>query len=56
VLENVRAEWEFWRIQNAAFAVLYQIVDGPDPDNAEDRFGIRRLDGTWKPVAESVPA
>lgn len=42
---------------NAAYGSLglvwFQLNDGPT-DNYEDRFGIRRLDGTWKPVADRL--
>jgi len=31
---------------------VYQLNDGPDPSNDQDRFGIRRTDGTLKPSAE----
>jgi len=34
---------------------VYQLNDGPNPKNYEDCFGIRRVDGTWKPSA-SLPA
>ena len=50
VAENVRQEWTFWAAQGAEFAVLYQINDGPT-NTREDRYGIRYLDGAWKPVA-----
>jgi hypothetical protein len=47
-------EWEFWAAAGADFAVLYQLNDGPTT-TALDRYGIRRLDGTLKPVAGTVP-
>lgn len=50
VAEQVRREWLFWQGQGATFAVLYQLNDG-DEDVALSRYGIRRTDGTWKPVA-----
>ncbi|MGE3276713.1 MAG: hypothetical protein AB7O67_16500 [Vicinamibacterales bacterium] len=43
-------EWAFWRRQGARFAVLYQLNDGPT-EAAEDRYGIRTVDGAWKPSA-----
>lgn len=54
VARNVQAEWAFWQREGAEFAVLYQLPDGPT-DTAEDRFGIMRADGTFKPVAATVP-
>ncbi len=36
------------------FSTIFQQGDGPDPRNHEHRFGIRRLDGTWKPQAAAV--
>lgn len=29
---------------------VFQITDGPDPNNYEHRFGLRRMDGTWRPT------
>lgn len=50
VAEMVEWEWVFWAEQGARGAALYQLNDGPT--NATlDRYGIRRLDGSWKPVA-----
>lgn len=55
VAEMVAEEWAFWAAAGATGAVLYQINDGPSADSAKpaalDTFGIRRLDGSWKPVA-----
>lgn len=51
---QIAREWEWFASQNLAFAVLYQITDGPS-DHREDRFGIRRLDGSWKPSADVIP-
>jgi hypothetical protein len=50
VKEYVEWEWKFWEAEGAASAVLYQINDGPEPDSSE-RYGIRWVDGAWKPVA-----
>ncbi len=33
---------------------IYQINDGPDRNSGLDNFGIRRLDGEWKPVARAI--
>jgi hypothetical protein len=45
--------WEcaFWNRHGAAFCCIFQIDDGPT-DTPEHRFGIRRVDGTWKPAAQ----
>ena len=53
VAAHVHHEWRFWREAGASFACLFQLNDGPE-DNKEHRFGIRRLDGTWKPAAYSL--
>lgn len=52
VLSFVLQEWKFWQEHGAAGACLYQLNDGPT-NTAIDRYGIRRQDGTWKPVASS---
>jgi hypothetical protein len=55
VAAHVAWEWAFWARMGAAGAVLYQITDGDSAGTATpqaiDTYGIRRLDGTWKPVA-----
>ncbi len=50
-LDNLRLEFNFWTAQGAKFCTVYQIMDGPD-DTPINRFGIRRIDGTWKPSAD----
>lgn len=52
VAQFVRDRWALWESHGAVGAVLYQLNDGPTSD-AEDRYGIRRTDGSWKPVADS---
>ena len=47
---NLRWEFNFWAEQKAAFLTVYQLTDGPT-DDALGRYGIRRVDGTWKPSA-----
>jgi hypothetical protein len=44
-------EFTRWAACGASFAVLYQVNDGPT-ETAGDRYGIRRTDGTLKPVAQ----
>jgi hypothetical protein len=51
--DRTAQEWAFWQDEGAEAAFLYQINDG---QSAEESFGIRRVDGTWKPVASTVPA
>jgi hypothetical protein len=51
VHQHVQWEWAFWERMDAEFAILYQINDGVDPNVANDRYGIRRVDGSWKSVA-----
>lgn len=51
----VADEWAFFEAHGVELAVLYQFIDGPTsttsaPDRL-DTYGIRRLDGTLKPVA-----
>lgn len=57
VAEMVALEWDFWERVGAVGAVLYQINDGPTSTSAKpaaiDTFGIRRLDGSFKPVANT---
>ncbi len=51
VLDRLRYEFDFWAAQGAKFCTIYQVTDGPD-DTPINRFGIRRVDGTWKRSAE----
>ncbi len=49
--DNLRQEFNFWPAQGAKFCTVYQLNDGPE--NAPlDKYGIRRIDGTWKPSAD----
>jgi len=57
---EIAKEWQFWREQGAAFAVLYQISDSSTDDHD---FGLFRADGALKqaifdtvPVRANVPA
>ena len=43
-------EFEFWRARGAEFVCWYQLNDGPS-DYFLDRYGIRRVNGEWKPVS-----
>lgn len=48
--ENIKKEFTFWEDQNASFAILYQLNDGPTDDRG-DHYGIRYYSGVWKPAA-----
>ncbi len=43
-------EVQFWDAAGADFLVWYQLNDGPT-DARLDRYGLRRIDGSWKPAA-----
>lgn len=47
---RIQQEFEFWH-GKTDFTCLYQINDG---FRSNERYGIRRLDGTWKPSAHVV--
>jgi hypothetical protein len=44
---------DFYEARGVQLAVVYQLTDGPT-DTWIDRYGVRRSDGSWKPVAEAV--
>lgn len=44
-------EWQFWSDMDAESAYIYQLNDSPT--NRTERYGVRRLNGTWKPVSLS---
>jgi hypothetical protein len=52
VAEAVAWEWDFWERHGCLGAVLYQLNDGLS-NTAMDRYGIRRLDGSYKQVADT---
>lgn len=52
VAEYVRSEISLHRTAGAGAFVLYQLNDGPS-NEAIDRYGIRRRDGTLKPVSRA---
>ena len=54
VAQDVLFDIRFFDQRGVEFAAVYQLNDGPDPNNFEDRFGIRRVDGTLKPVATAI--
>jgi hypothetical protein len=50
VAANLRADIAFHRSAAVESYTVYQLNDGPS-EAPEDHFGIRRLDGAWKPSA-----
>jgi hypothetical protein len=55
VAESVRWDLDFFGQRGVLVAALYQLNDGTR-DVAEERYGVRRLDRTLKPVAEMLSA
>ena len=55
VAEAVQWDLDFFGQHGVLLAALYQLNDGVG-DVAEDRYGIRRTDGTLKPVADALVA
>jgi hypothetical protein len=57
VSDFVDAELRFWAAVPRVKAVTwYQLNSGPDPEDPLHHFGIRRHDGTFKPVAHRLSA
>jgi hypothetical protein len=50
--ENFALELALFERMGLDFAIAYQINDGAGP-GALNRYGFRRIDGSWKPQAES---
>jgi len=55
VAEAVQWDLDFYGQRGVLLAALYQLNDGTH-DIAEERYGVRRLDGTLKPVADALVA
>lgn len=53
VADAVLWDLDFYEPRGVQLAILYQLNDGPTPTWI-DRYGVRALDGVWKPVAEAV--
>jgi hypothetical protein len=53
VAASVLWDLGFYESRGVELAVVYQLNDGPG-ETWMDRYGVRRLDGTWKPVADAV--
>lgn len=55
VAEAFEEEMKFWaRVPQVRGVVWYQLNDGPDRTNEYHSYGIRRLNGEWKAVAQRV--
>lgn len=54
VAEFARWEFDFNKAHGSDGLVWFQHRDGANPNHYEDRFGIMRQDGTWKPVADAL--
>lgn len=52
--EYAAREFQLAKDMGAKALVWYQVNDGPGSFPI-DHFGLRRIDGTWKPVADVVP-
>lgn len=48
VARLVREEHLWWAAHGARFSIMYQLNDGP---NDGESYGLRRMDGSWKPTA-----
>lgn len=55
VAGSVLWDLAFFQAHDVSLACVYQLNDGPT-EHYIDRYGIRRLDGTWKPVADAIAA
>jgi hypothetical protein len=56
VAEHVVFDLDFFRSRGCLLTAVYQLNDGPSGEVHHDRYGIRRLDGTLKPVAPAIQA
>ena len=54
VADDVMFDIHFFEQRGVELAALFQLNDGPDPTFFEHHFGIRRVDGTLKPVATAI--
>jgi len=55
VADSVQWDLDFFAQRGVLLAAVYQLRDG-DRDVPEERYGIRRVDGTLKPVADALIA
>jgi hypothetical protein len=56
VAEHVVYDLSYFRERGCLLTAVYQLNDGPSDDLDLHRYGIRRQDGTWKPVAGAIRA
>jgi hypothetical protein len=56
VAEHVVYDLSYFRERGCLLTAVYQLNDGPSDDLHVDRYGIRRQDGTLKPVAGAIQA
>jgi hypothetical protein len=56
VAEHVVFDLQFFKSRGCLLTAVYQLNDGPSDDIPVDRYGIRRLDGTLKPVSQAIAA
>jgi hypothetical protein len=54
VAASVMWDIQFYTERAVTLAAVFQLNDGPDPNNMEDRYGIRRTNGELKPVALAI--
>ncbi len=51
--DNLVKDFMLYSLAGYDLLCVYQLNDG-EPDTAQSRYGIRRLDGSWKPQASAV--
>lgn len=54
VAEHLLYDLRYFEERRCLLAAVYQLNDGPSPAVHLDRYGIRRVDGTLKPVALAI--
>jgi hypothetical protein len=54
VADHVEFDLKFFAVRDCLMAAIYQLNDGHTDNRHVDRYGIRRRDGTLKPVAERI--
>ena len=54
VAQHVVYDLNFFQARGCLLTAVYQLNDGPSNDSHLDRYGIRRQDGTLKPVASAI--
>jgi len=54
VAASVMWDIQFYTERAVTVAAVFQLNDGPDPNQMEHRYGIRRMNGELKPVAIAI--